>query len=253
MTDDDVELKRYRTIWISDVHLGTKGSQADRLLDFLRHHDATYIYLVGDIIDGWQLRKTWNWSQLHNDVIQKLLRKVRKGARVVYVPGNHDEFVREYIELEFGGITVLRDAVHESADGRKLLVIHGDEFDGIVRYNKWLAVLGSSAYEFSIQLNRLLNGYRRKVGKPYWSLSAYLKHKVKNAVSFMYNFRTAVIEEAKKRNMDGVVCGHIHRAELTPVDGILYCNTGDWVESCTALVEHEDGRIEIVDWLHDPA
>ncbi|HMP90084.1 MAG TPA: UDP-2,3-diacylglucosamine diphosphatase [Kiritimatiellia bacterium] len=242
----------YRTIWLSDIHLGTKGCQADRLLDFLRCHESDQLYLVGDIVDGWQLKKSWQWNQLHNDVIQKLLRKARKGTHVTYIPGNHDAFARDYIHMHFGGVFVEKDTVHITADGRKILVMHGDEFDGIVRYNKWLSNLGSSAYNFSIQLNRWFNRARKWFGLPYWSLSAYLKSKVKNAVQFVANFEHAVVEEARRRNVSGVICGHIHRAEIRDIDGILYCNDGDWVESCTALVEHYDGKLEIVTWLHDP-
>jgi UDP-2,3-diacylglucosamine pyrophosphatase LpxH len=253
MTESDAETTRYRTIWISDVHLGTRGCQADRLLEFLRCHDSQMLYLVGDIVDGWQLKKSWQWSQLHNDVIQKLLRKVRKGTHVTFIPGNHDAFAREYIGLHFGGVVVERDTIHITADGRRLLVLHGDEFDGIVRYKKWLANLGSSAYNISIELNRWYNKFRKWRGKPYWSLSAYLKGKVKNAVQFVANFEQAVVEEARRRDVQGVVCGHIHRAELRRIGDIEYANDGDWVESCTALVEHQDGRLEIISWLHDPA
>ena len=247
--DQTTTTNRYRAIFISDVHLGTRGCQAERLLDFLRVHEATYLYLVGDIFDGWQLKKAWHWNQLHNDVVQKILRKVRKGARVTYIPGNHDEFARDYINLHFGGIHVVRDTIHVAADGKRYLVLHGDEFDGIVRYNKWLANLGSSAYDFSIRLNHWFNRMRKLFGKPYWSLSAYLKSKVKNAVQFMANFQQAVVAEARKRNVQGVICGHIHRAEMLAFEDILYCNDGDWVESCTALVEHQDGRLEIITWL----
>lgn len=238
----------YRTIWISDVHLGTRGCKADHLLDFLRHHEAENIFLVGDIFDGWQLKKSWLWTQAHNDVIQKILRKVRKGARAVYFPGNHDEFVHQYVGLQFGGITIERDLVHTTADGRRLLILHGDAFDGVVRYKKWLAVLGSRAYDMSILVNHWFNRVRKLLGLPYWSLSAYLKYKVKNACKFVSNFESALAQEARRRGVHGVVCGHIHRAEIRMIEGILYCNTGDWVESCTALVEHLDGRLEIIPW-----
>jgi UDP-2,3-diacylglucosamine pyrophosphatase LpxH len=241
-------MAQYRTIWISDVHLGLRGCHADRLLDFLRHHDADTFYLVGDIVDGWQLRKSWYWEQQYNDVVQKLLRKARKGARMFYIPGNHDEFARDYVNLQFGGITVVRDAIHHTADGKRLLVLHGDEFDGVVRYAKWLAVLGAAAYDAALLLNRWFNGVRRLFGLPYWSLSAYLKHKVKNAVQFIGNYELAVVAQARQRDVDGVVCGHIHRAEMRHIDGILYCNDGDWVESCTALVEHCDGSLQILTW-----
>lgn len=243
-------MKSFRTIWISDVHLGTRGCRAGALLDFLREHEAQYIYLVGDIFDGWALRKSWFWSQEFNDVVQKLLRKARKGARVVYLPGNHDEFLHQFVDLEFGHIAIKKEVVHTTADGRRLLVLHGDEFDGVVKYNKWLALLGSHAYDAALALNHWLNLARRAMGLPYWSLSAYLKHKVKNACAFISNFEHALAEQARKRQCDGIVCGHIHRAEMRTMEGILYCNDGDWVESCTSLVEHHDGRLELLHWTH---
>ena len=239
---------RYRSIWISDIHLGTRGCKAELLLDFLRHTESDYLYLVGDIIDCWRLRRAWFWVQGHNDVVQKVLRKARKGTRVVYVPGNHDEPLRDYTDMQFGGITVLGEAIHEMADGRRLLVLHGDDFDGIIRYAKWLALLGDQAYNLMIVANSWFNHARHRLGYPYWSLSAYLKLKVKNAVDYINDFEVAVAAEARQRGVDGVVCGHIHKAEIRQIDGILYCNDGDWVESCTALVEHKDGRLEVLDW-----
>lgn len=239
---------RYRAIWLSDIHLGTRGCKADFLLDFLRHNDSQYLYLVGDIIDGWQLKRSWYWAQNHNDVIQKLLRKVRKGTKVVYIPGNHDEFARDYVDALFGGIEVRSQAIHETLTGRKLLVLHGDEFDGVVKYAKWLAHLGNWAYQIALELNHWFNVFRRKIGYPYWSLSAYLKHKVKNAVQFITEFEHAVAAEAERQGVDGVVCGHIHKAEIRDVEGVLYCNDGDWVESCTALVETTKGDLEIIEW-----
>jgi len=242
--------RRYRTIWISDVHLGTRGSKADDLLDFLKNTESETLYLVGDIVDGWRLRRSWYWPQSHNDVVQKLLRKARKGTRVVFVPGNHDEFAREYHGFLFGDIHVATSAIHETADGRRLLVLHGDAFDGVVKHAKWLAHLGDWAYTLALGLNTGLASIRRRLGLPYWSLSAYLKHKVKNAVQFIANFEVAMAEEARRNAADGVVCGHIHHAELRDLDGVLYCNDGDWVESCTALVEHFDGSLEILYWLN---
>ncbi len=239
---------RYRAIFISDTHLGTRGCKADFLLDFLRHNDSEFLYLVGDIVDGWQLRRSWYWGQAHNDVVQKLLRKARKGTRVIYVPGNHDEFARDYVDMLFGGIAVHADTIHVTADGRRLLVIHGDEFDGVVKYARWLALLGDWAYQLMLAVNHWYNAFRRHFGYPYWSLSAYLKHKVKNAVQFISEFETAVVEEAARRGVDGVVCGHIHMAEISTIGGVQYGNCGDWVESCTALVEHRDGRLEVVHW-----
>lgn len=239
---------RYRTIWISDVHLGTRGCKAEYLLDFLRHTESEFLYLVGDIIDCWRLRRSWFWLQSHNDVVQKILRKARKGTKVIYVPGNHDEPLRDYADMVFGGIQVSMEAIHVTAEGRRLLILHGDDFDGVVRYAKWLALLGDRAYELMIAVNHWFNLLRRRLGYPYWSLSAYLKHRVKNAVEFISDFETAVAEEAGRRQVDGVVCGHIHRAEIRQIGPVLYCNDGDWVESCTALVEHRDGRLEIIDW-----
>lgn len=240
---------RYRTIWLSDIHLGTRGCKADFLLDFLRYNESETLYLVGDIVDGWRLQKSWYWTQSHNDVVQKLLRKARKGTRVIYIPGNHDEWLRDYLDLELGGIALREDAVHVTADGKRLLVLHGDRFDGVVKYAKWLALVGDGAYTLALWLNFHLNVVRRRLGYSYWSLSAYLKSRVKNAVQFVGSFAAAVVEEARQRGVDGVVCGHIHMAEIREIDGILYCNDGDWVESCTALVEHFDGRLEIVHWI----
>jgi UDP-2,3-diacylglucosamine pyrophosphatase LpxH len=246
--DDEAERKHVRTIFISDIHLGTAGCQAQALLDFLRATRCDYLYLVGDIVDGWQLRRRWFWPQAHNDVVQKVLRAARKGTHVVFVPGNHDEFARRYEGHEFGGISVMQDCVHVTADGRKLWVTHGDLFDGVIQCAKWLAYLGDHAYEFTLRLNRSVNLLRGRLGLPYWSLSQYLKHKVKRAVSYVSDFETAVAHEARRRGLDGVVCGHIHRAEMRDIDGVLYCNDGDWVESLTALVEHTDGRLELIDW-----
>ena len=237
-----------RTVWISDIHLGTPGCQAQALLDFLRDTHCETLYLVGDIIDGWQLRRNWYWPQEHNDVVQKILRKARKGTRVVFVPGNHDEFARKYVLHNFGGVDVVEDCVHTLADGRRLWVTHGDLFDGVIQCAKWLAYAGDMAYEFILKVNRRFNVLRAHLGLPYWSLSKYLKLKVKRAVSYVSDFETAVAHEARRRGLDGVVCGHIHHAEMREIGGVLYCNDGDWVESLTALVEHHDGRLEILDF-----
>ena len=237
-----------RTVWISDIHLGTPGCQADALLDFLRHTDCDTLYLVGDIVDGWQLRRNWYWPQAHNDVLQKLLRKARKGTRVIYVPGNHDEFARSYLGHNFGGIDVAEEWIHTTVDGRRLWVTHGDFFDGVVQCAKWLALVGDWAYTLTLRLNVQFNRLRARVGLPYWSLSNYLKQRVKRAVSYISDFESALAREARIRGMDGVVCGHIHHAEMRDIDGILYANDGDWVESLTALCEHPDGRLEIIDW-----
>ncbi len=240
--------QHFRTLWISDVHLGTPGCQARALLDFLKHTECQTLYLVGDIVDGWQLRRNWHWPQAHNDVIQKLLRKARKGTRIIFIPGNHDEFARKYLGNNFGGIEVVEDWIHTCADGRRLWVMHGDLFDGVVRCAKWLALLGDTLYGFTLELNRHYNSLRARMGLPYWSLAQYLKAKVKRAVSYVGDFEHAVVREARKREVNGVVCGHIHQAQLTEIDGIVYANDGDWVESLTALAEHHSGTLEILHW-----
>jgi UDP-2,3-diacylglucosamine pyrophosphatase LpxH len=249
-TDDvtDAATKRYRALFISDVHLGTRGCQADKLLDFLRYHDADAIYLVGDIVDGWALRSSWYWPQAHNDVVQKLLRKARKGARVVYIPGNHDEFLRGYYGTHFGGIEVMENAIHESADGRRFLVVHGDVFDLVVTQARWLALLGDKAYEFALTANRLFNALRRVLGAPYWSLSKWAKLKVKNAVNYIGEYEKVLVREANQHSADGVICGHIHTAAMHDDFGLRYINCGDWVESCTAVAERYEGRFEIIAW-----
>jgi UDP-2,3-diacylglucosamine pyrophosphatase LpxH len=246
--EPEPEPTRYRTLFLSDLHLGAKAAQAHLLLDFLRHNDAETIYLVGDIVDGWKLRKGWHWPQAHNDVVQKLLRKARKGARVIYVPGNHDEFARDYTDLTFGGIDVVDHAIHETANGRKMLVIHGDQFDIVVRNARWLAHLGDWAYDVAIAANTLVNRIRRQFGVGYWSLSAWAKYKVKNAVNFIGDYEATLAAEAQRRGVDGVICGHIHHAAIRTINGVLYVNTGDFVESCTAIAEHEDGSFESLEW-----
>jgi UDP-2,3-diacylglucosamine pyrophosphatase LpxH len=242
---------RFRTIWISDVHLGTRGCQAHVLLDFLKHTESEYLYLVGDIVDGWQLKKRWFWPQAHNDVIQKILRRARKGSQVFFVAGNHDEFARDFIGLQFGGVLVTNEIIHETRDGKRLLVIHGDQFDAVMGYAKWLAYLGDTAYEFALWLNRIFNYVRRRFGFPYWSLSAYLKHKVKDAVAHISDFEHFIAEIARHKKADGVICGHIHHAEMRQIEEVLYCNDGDWVESCTALVEDIQGQLSIIYWTKD--
>jgi UDP-2,3-diacylglucosamine pyrophosphatase LpxH len=239
----------YRTIWISDVHLGTPGCNADMLVDFLKRTESETLYLVGDIIDGWRLKRSWYWHPRHNDVIRRVLKKAKQGTRVVYIPGNHDEALRPYVGINLGGVELRRDAIHETADGRRLLVLHGDEFDGVVLYARWLAFLGDKAYGWLLRLNVAFNYVRRKFDLPYWSLSAYLKHRVKNVVEYVGRYSEAVVHAARDRKVDGVVCGHIHTAEMTQIGDIFYYNDGDWVESCTALVEHFDGRMELLDWV----
>ncbi|MFN8830532.1 MAG: UDP-2,3-diacylglucosamine diphosphatase [Labrys sp. (in: a-proteobacteria)] len=245
---DNADARQYRTMFLSDIHLGTKGCQADLLLDFLRWHDAETIYLVGDIVDGWRLKSGWYWPQAHNDVVQKLLRKARKGARMIYVPGNHDEFLRGFLGTHFGGIEVMDQTIHETADGRRFLVIHGDAFDVVVRHAKWLAFLGDWAYVAALGINTWVNAVRRRLGFTYWSLSSWAKLKVKNAVNFIGNFEDTLAKEAKRLDCDGVICGHIHHATIREMHGVTYVNTGDFVESCTGVLEHMDGRLEIVHW-----
>ena len=244
------ETHRYRTLFLSDLHLGARGCQAHLILDMLRHVEAETIYLVGDIIDGWRLRKSWYWDDSHDDVLRQILRQARGGTEVTYIPGNHDEMFRAWLGLglEIGGIRLRREAVHTTAAGKRLLVIHGDEFDSVVRYAKFLALLGDWAYAAALTFNRYFNAVRRRLGYPYWSLSAWLKQQVKGAVKAIDRFEVALANEASRRGFDGVVCGHIHHAEMREVNGVLYINDGDWVESCTALVEHHDGRLELIDW-----
>ena len=242
----DARHPRFRTIFISDVHLGTRTSQAQALLEFLRTHDAGTYYLVGDIVDFWRVRRGPHWPQTHNDVLQKLLRKVRKGARVVFIPGNHDECLRDFCGMQFGGIEVLRDCMHITANGRRYVVMHGDEFDVVVRTAKWLALLGDRGYETALWLNNPLNWVRRHLGLGYWSLSAYLKNRVKTAVSFIGAYEDAVATEARRQNADGIICGHIHHPADRVIGDVHYLNCGDWVESCTAIVETHEGLLRVV-------
>lgn len=241
----------YRSIWLSDIHLGIRACQAEMLLDFLRHSTSENLFLVGDIVDGWELKKKWYWPPAHNDVVHEFLRRSREGTKVVYIPGNHDEAARDYLGLTFGGISVVNQMIHTTADNKRLLLMHGDQFDAVMGCAKWLAKLGSMAYRFTLVINWIFNTARRALGFPYWSLSAYLKQKVKRAVSHINDYEHFLAEEAKRNKCDGIVCGHIHRAEIRELEGILYCNDGDWVESCTALVEHTDGRLEIIKWASD--
>lgn len=245
---DDLGIRRLRTIFLSDIHLGTPGCKASHLIDFLRHHHAEQLYLIGDIIDAWALRRRFFWPQVHNDVVQKVLRCARKGTRVTYVPGNHDEIGRQFAGLNFGDIAIRGEAEHRLLDGRRLWVVHGDFADGVIQHARWLAKVGDRLYEFILWLNRHFNTLRTWLGRDYWSLSQYLKHKTKNAVSFITNFEHVLLREARRRGYDGVVCGHIHKAEIRTIDGLLYCNDGDWVESLTALVETLDGTLQIVEW-----
>jgi len=239
---------RYRTVWISDVHLGFRGCSADLLLDFLRRLECETLYLVGDIVDIWNLRRGVYWPRAHNDVVRTILGKARHGTRVIYVPGNHDELFRDHDGGCFGDVEIRSEYIHETRDGRRLLVVHGDEFDSVVKCNRWLAMLGTRAYDVLLAANRWFNLARRRLGMGYWSLAGYLKHRVKNAVNYISNFEEAVAREAARRGVDGLVCGHIHHAEIRDIRGVLYLNCGDWVESNTALVEHPSGRIELLRW-----
>lgn len=248
--EDASETRHFRTLFISDVHLGSKAAKTDFLLDFLRTHEAETIILVGDIVDGWRLKRSWYWPQQCNDVVQKLLRKARKGTRIVYIPGNHDEFMRDFPGIHFGGIEVAERLIHEMADGKKYLVLHGDEFDVVVRNARLLAYLGDWAYDTAIAINVMLAAIRRRLGMPYWSFSAWAKLQVKHAVNFIGEFQRVVADEARRAEVDGVICGHIHHAVMEDIDGIHYVNTGDWVESCTAIAEHADGRLELISWGH---
>ena len=240
----------YRSVFVSDLHLGTRGCRADFLADFLGRISCETLYLVGDIVDGWRLKKSWYWDPQHDEVLRLILKMARSGTDVVYIPGNHDEMFRRWLpmKLEIAGVRLCDDAVHETADGKRLLVMHGDAFDSVVRYARFLALLGDRAYTAALVVNRWFNAVRRRLGLPYRSLSAWLKRQVKGAVKAIDRFEHALADEARRRGLDGVVCGHIHHAEMREIDGILYVNDGDWVESCTALVEHADGRLELIDW-----
>jgi len=239
---------RFRSVFVSDVHLGSRGCRADLLLEFLESVHAENLFLVGDIVDLWSLRRTFFWPQEHNNVVRTILGKAKAGTKVIFIPGNHDEDLREHAGAVFGNLEIHREFVHETADGRRLLVIHGDEFDGVVKCSPWLERLGHLMYDFILSLNRHLDRIRRLCGYPYWSLASYLKHKAKKAVQYIDSFEKAVAHAARKRGVDGVVCGHIHRAGIATIDGMLYCNDGDWVESCTAIVEELNGRLALASW-----
>ncbi len=238
----------FRTVWISDIHLGFRGCSADHLLDFLRSVHSDHLYLVGDIIDVWEMRKRLYWPQSHNNVVRTILGKAKHGTKVVYVPGNHDELLRDFHDMVFGNVHIVEEAIHTNADGRRLLVTHGDKFDSVVRCSRAMAILGTRLYDNLLKANYLVHGVRRRLNLPYWSLAGFLKHKVKNAVQYISNFEQAVAYESARRGVDGVVCGHIHRPEISRLNNLIYCNCGDWVESCSALVEHYDGSLELLRW-----
>lgn len=242
-------MNKYRTAWISDLHLGTRGCNADALLYFLRAYDFETLYLVGDLIDIWQLRRGIYWPQSHSDVIQKILRKGRKGTRIIYIPGNHDEFISGFFGA-YGSITVQKQAIHETADKRRLLVIHGHELDTVVQNIKWLAYVGDVGYQLLLKLNRPVNFVRRMFGRGYWSLSAYVKKGVKNAVSFIGQFEEAIVRYSREYSVQGVICGHIHSPVIREIENVEYYNSGDWVESCSVLLEDFDGKISLLTNIH---
>jgi len=247
-------MARVRSIFLSDIHLGARGCQAHQLLDFLREYDSERLFLLGDIIDFWAMsHRGIYWSGPMNTFVQKVLKRARHGTQVVFVPGNHDEVLREYVGSTFGDIAVHREFVHTAADGRRYLLLHGDEFDVVTKYHRWLAILGDNTYALLVRLNMVLSWARRTLGiSGYWSLASYAKRKVKTAVSFIYDFEECVVRSIKDRGLDGVICGHIHSATIKPLDGVLYANCGDWVDSCTAIVEHFDGRLELIEWGATP-
>ncbi len=240
---------KVRSIFLSDIHLGTRGCQAENLIAFLRHYEAEHLFLLGDIVDFWAMHRNIHWSAAQNTVVQKILRRARHGAKVVLIPGNHDEALREYVDTRFGDIELLAEHVHQTADGRRLLLIHGDEFDQVTRHHRWLAILGDLGYNWLVRLNAWLSLARRSLRIPgYWSLAGYAKRRVKRAIDFIFDFENAVIRTVRERGLDGVVCGHIHSAALREMDGVCYVNCGDWVDSCTAIVEHLDGTLELIEW-----
>ena len=240
---------KVRSLFLSDIHLGTPACQAESLLAFLRAYETEHLYLLGDIVDFWAMSRGIHWTPAQNTVVQKVLRQARHGTRVMLIPGNHDEALREYVGASFGDIRIAAEHVHETADGRRLLLLHGDEFDQVTRHHRWLAILGDIGYNLLVRLNAWLSLARRTLRiSGYWSLAGYAKRRVKRAVSFIFDFEDAVIRTVRERGLDGIVCGHIHSAALRDSQGVLYVNCGDWVDSCTAIVEHTDGRLELVEW-----
>ncbi len=241
---------QYRSIFISDVHLGTRFSQADALMAFMKAHESENLYLVGDIIDGWALKRKFRWRQSHSDVVQKILRKARKGTNVYFITGNHDDFLRPFMPLFLGNnLKIANEEEYVALDGKRYYVTHGDIFDSITMTKKWLAVIGDYGYDVLLYLNHVLNFFRKKFGiKRYWSLSKHVKDNVKKSVSFITDFESILSRHAKHKEYDGVICGHIHKAEMRQIDGIAYKNCGDWVESCTALVETMEGEWKVIHW-----
>lgn len=252
-------MPKVRTIFLSDIHLGTRACQVHRLLDFLRHYESDHLFLAGDILDFWAMgRRGVYWSAPMNTFVQKILKRARHGTKVVFIPGNHDEALREYVDNSFGDIRLEHDYEHVAADGKRYMVLHGDEFDVVTKYHKWLALLGDHSYAFLVRVNVMLSWVRRQLGiAGYWSLAGYAKRRVKTAVSFVFDFEESVVRAVKDKGLDGVICGHIHVAAIKEIDGVAYINCGDWVDSCTAIIEHHDGRMELIDWsnqvpVHEP-
>ncbi|MEM1266695.1 MAG: UDP-2,3-diacylglucosamine diphosphatase [Pseudomonadota bacterium] len=242
------ETEHHRTLFLSDIHLGTRGCQAHLLTAFLERHSADHIFLVGDIFDGWRLRRGWHWPQSHNDVVEALLARAHGGTKITYVPGNHDEVMRRYLGTHFGGIEVKERDVHVTANDKRMLVTHGDQFDVVVLNAKWLAHIGDRAYNIALWLNIWVNRVRWLWGGQFWSLSNWAKQRVKGAVNFIGDYEQVLSDEAERGGFDGIICGHIHFPKIAEVGGMLYVNTGDWVESCTAVVEEEDGTLRLIRW-----
>jgi UDP-2,3-diacylglucosamine pyrophosphatase LpxH len=249
---DSADFRHWRSIWISDIHLGTKHAQVEPLLDFLRHTECEFLYIVGDFIDGWELKRSWLWEDSYNTLIQKILRKIRKGTEVVYITGNHDEFLEAFAGMHFGGLRVVEQAVHHAADGRRYLVIHGHQFDGLTHMNRLLERVGARLYDSILDLNHWVNRGGRRLGFRYWSFAAYLKSRAKTAVKYVTEFETAMTRLAESQQVDGVICGHIHRAEMQRIGSLDYFNCGDWVESRTALVEDFAGNFSLIHFHESP-
>lgn len=243
----------FRSIWISDTHLGGRNLQSKQLLEFLRATDSDYLYLVGDIFDLWKLKRKWYWPEINNQIVARILRKAANGTTVYYLPGNHDEALRNYCGSKINGIAIANEVIHHAADGRKYLVMHGDRFDCVIQKRQWLADLGSLLYDALLSINRWYNLLAAWFGRPYYSISALLKHKVKQAVNYVGDFENTLVSEARSKRVDGLICGHIHQAAIKTINGVFYNNAGDWVESCTALVEDQSGAIEIIDWHQSPS
>ncbi len=239
---------KVRTVWISDVHLGYKDCKAEFLLDFLECVECDTLYLVGDIIDIWSLSQSFHWPASHNQVLRTLLKKARDGVKVIYIPGNHDSVFRDYIGETFGAIEIHENCIHETLDGKRLLIMHGDELDNVIRFSRFTKIVGETAYDFLLFLSRITNKLRQRLGCSYWSLAGYIKARLNNAAQAIDCFERAVMDWAAHHAVDGVVCGHIHHPNIRMENGLLYCNDGDWIENCTAMIETRDGKLEILHW-----